>query len=90
MKQQFEFTTKEAADWICKRLRIKPLSPDKNGDFNVRQQSTMKRVKALIEKDLINARYSNSNRVIHETDNHTRMDIWIGDELLTVRCYKTN
>lgn len=90
MKQQFEFTTKQAADYICKRLRIKPTRTIDNADFNVKLQSTLIRIRDLVRKDEIKSKFTNSEVIIDKIPSHNWIDIWVGDTLLTIRCHKTN
>ena len=87
-KRKLKFnTTGELISHIVIKLRIKPLKKD-NISLYVRKQSTIQRIINYLNTITIEAKYNNDNLNILETKSHYFLDIWVNDDLVTIRCYK--
>lgn len=85
-----KFSLEGARDFICNRLKIKPINVSfNNGDFYVRRFNTLQRIiNFLHKKDHFESRYTNTLVIINEINSHYWIDIWVNDDLLTIRCNK--
>lgn len=87
-KRKLKFDTeKELISHIETKLRIRPLKKN-NISLYVRKQSTIQRIINYLNTITIEAKNENKDLNILETKSHYFLDIWVNDNLVTIRCYK--
>lgn len=74
---------------ITKVLKIKPTRIESYCMY-VRKHNTLVRIQKYLNTVNLVAKNSNKYRDIYKTDSHYFLDIWVGNNLFTFRCYIKN
>lgn len=75
----------EFVEYITRVLKIKPVRIESYSMY-VRKHNTLVRIKEYLDTVNLVAKHSSKYRDINKTNSHYFLDVWVGNNLFTIRC----